>query len=148
VQNNAHRGANQNTAPSAGQQLMMMSFLSSNRAASDANEVGGADIAIRGSNPNSSSSIAPRDSNEYQAALAGMNINSSYRPKGPSFAPTNQASYSSHSSHPRTNNNNNINAVTPSDVPNCACGTPVVSRVVSKEGHNKGRPFFACQKSR
>lgn len=168
--NNAQRGANQNPASSIGQQSMM-SFLSNNRAATDTNNAMDASTINRGSYPSSSSSsssAAPRYSNEYQAALAGMKTNSSTRlpPKGPTPFPTNQASSSGYPSHPhpqpRVNNNNNnhisnysnnnINmnmySGTPSDVPPCGCGIPAVSRVVSKEGGNKGRPFFACQKSR
>ena len=158
IQSNAQRGPNQNAAPSIGQQSMM-SFLSNNRAATDTNNAVDASTINRGCNTSSSSSsTAPRYSNDYQAALAGMKNNSSNRlpPKGPTPFPTNQAS-SSNSSYPshsyqRTNNNSNnnmnMNSVTPSDIPQCGCGIPAVSRVVSKEGGNKGRPFFACQKSR
>ena len=163
--NNAQRGANQNSASSIGQQSMM-SFLSNNRAATDSNNAMYASTTNRGSYPSSSSSssAAPRYSNEYQAALAGMKTNSSNRlpPKGPTPFPTNPATSSGYPSHPHptannNNNNNNysnnnmnmnMNSGTPSDVPPCGCGIPAVSRVVSKEGGNKGRPFFACQKSR
>ena len=156
IQSNSQRGPNQNAAPSIGQQSMM-SFLSNNRAATDTNNAVDASTINRGCNPSSSSSssTAPRYSNDYQAALAGMKNNSSNRlpPKGPTPFPTNQASSSSYPSHSyqRTNNNSNnmiMNSVTPSDIPQCGCGIPAVSRVVSKEGGNKGRPFFACQKSR
>jgi hypothetical protein len=157
IQSNFQRGANQNTAPSMGQQSMM-SFLSNNRAANDTNNAVDASTINRSCNPSSSSSsTAPRYSNDYQAALAGMKTNSSNRlpPKGPTPFPTNQANSSGYPSHSyqRTNNNNsnnsnNMNSATPSDVLQCGCGIPAVSRVVSKEGGNKGRPFFACQKSR
>lgn len=32
--------------------------------------------------------------------------------------------------------------------PSCRCGEPAVSRTVSKEGPNKGRPFYCCAKPR
>lgn len=159
IQSNAQRGANQNAAPSIGQQSMM-SFLSNNRAATDTNYAVDASTINRGCNPSSSSSsTVPRYSNDYQAALAGMKTNSTSNklpPKGPTPFPTNQASSSCYPSysHQRANNSNNnsnnmnMNSATPSDVPQCGCGIPAVSRVVSKEGGNKGRPFFACHKSR
>ncbi|KAL9957422.1 hypothetical protein ACROYT_G039055 [Oculina patagonica] len=37
---------------------------------------------------------------------------------------------------------------TDSSSPSCNCSEPAVSRTVSKEGPNKGRPFFCCAKPR